>query len=160
MLSLPTLSLLVLASLALFGLGVNGAFGCEQHFPDGTIGNCPDQTCEDFIDPGDGTYCVECPIAFYNPNTAYITFSKKTAEAWIVTGKKDAKPVRVMGDKYVAFSKEMLEKYGKVKRDKAVDKKIQQEFAAFFKTDGHKKVSPERLKQTGKSLDLKIRNIE
>ena len=142
-------------SLALLGLIATSAFSCEQHFPDGSIGNCPDQTCADFIDPGDGTYCVECPIAFYNPNTSYITYNSKLAEAWIVT---DKKPVRIMGEKYVAFSKAMLQKYGKVKRDKAVNEQIKQEFAAFRKADDHK-VSLERLKQSSKSLNLKVRII-
>ena len=153
---IKTCQLGVALALALFGLSVTSAFCCEQHFPDGTIGNCPDQTCADFIDPGDGTYCVECPIAFYNPNTAYITYDKKTSEAWIVTGKK---PVRLMGEKYVAFSKAMLKKYGKRKREKAEDEQVKREFAAFFKSDDHK-VSPERLKKSSESLNLKVRNIE
>lgn len=146
-------------AVILFGISVTSAYCCEQHFPDGTIGNCPDQTCEDFIDPGDGTTCVECPVAFYNPDKYEITYSRKLGEAWIVTGEKGKKPVRIMSNKYVAFSKTMQEKYGKVKRDKATNEKIKLEFVAFFKTDDNK-VSPERLKQSSKSLNLKIRNIE
>lgn len=146
----------VVLALVLFGLSATGALACEQHFPGGGIGNCPGQSCDDFIDPGDGTYCVECGIDFYNPQTYYITYNKRTAEAWIVGGKK---PVMLMGEKYVAFNKDMLKKYGKVKRDKAVDEKIKAEFAAFRKADDHK-VSPERLEKSAKILNLKVRNIE
>ncbi|MDP3581186.1 MAG: hypothetical protein Q8S39_04575 [Ignavibacteria bacterium] len=142
----------LLVSIMMVGFTIE-AFGCEQHFPDGTIGNCPDQSCEDFIDPGDGTYCVECLSGYYNPNTTYISYDRKLGEAWIKTG---GKPVRIMSDKYFAFSKALFLKYGKLKRDKAVNEKIKMEYAAFFKTDDHK-VFPKRLDQCCKILGLKVR---
>ncbi len=131
------------------------SFACEQHFPDGSIGNCPDQSCTDFIDPGDGTYCVECPAAFYNPNTTYITYNKQSGEAWIITGKK---PVRIMSDTYAVFAKNLFNKYGKTKRDRATILKIKNEYAAFFKTD-NKRVSEKRLNESSKILNLKVRNV-
>ena len=79
--------------LALLGFSLTRTYGCEQHFPDGTIGNCPGQDCSGFIDPHDGTYCVECPISYYNPNTTYLTYDQKSGEAWIKTSEK---PVRIM----------------------------------------------------------------
>ena len=140
--------------LALLGFSATKTLACEQHFPDGTIGNCPDQSCEDFIDPGDGTYCVECPISYYNRNTTYATYDQKLEEAWIKTS---GKPVRIMSDKYLAFSKAMFQKYGKVKRDKVINEKIKNEYIAFFRTDDHK-VSAQRFEQCCKILNLKVRS--
>ena len=143
--------------IAMLGFSTANLFGaCEQHFPDGSIGVCPDGDCSDFIDPGDGTTCVDCGIAYYPTNTAYILYNKKTGEAWIETGKK---PIpRIMSDKYLAFQKVMLEKYGKRKRTKAEGETIKKEFALFFKTDDHK-VSPDRLERSCKNLNLKVKYV-
>jgi hypothetical protein len=142
--------------LALLSFGLTKALACEMHYPGGTIGNCPDQTCADFIDPGDGTYCVECLSNFYNPNTTYISYNKKLSEAWIITG--SGKPIRVMSDKYKGFTKMLSEKYSKLKKDKAVTEKIKNEYADFFKTDDNK-VSAKRLETCSKLLNLKVRNV-
>ena len=142
--------------LALLSCGLTKALACEMHFPGGSIGNCPDQTCADFIDPGDGTYCVDCINGFYNSNTTYISYNQSLSEAWIITG--SGKPIRILSDKYKGFTKMLSEKYGKLKRDKAVTEKIKKEYAAFFKTDDNK-VSMKRVELCSKLFNLKVRKV-